>query len=303
MWTLKQFNYLITIVETGGFIAASEKLFIAQSALSRQIKNLEEELGFEIFDRSEKKIKLTPAGEALYKSLKTNIDHLKSSIVSAQSISRGEGRIIKIAHSSSIVLDQNKLEVFEQLCDANMIDIEMNTLSSELQLEYLLNGTIDLGFIRPPIYHNLNEVNSISLYTAPLYVAAHSSDAFLSEKESVSIRELEQLNFVSLPHKGRGGLSYLAANLCLVNGFSPKRTRIYSRKRSQLELVANGFGICIVPEEFKVILPNNVTLIPIKDENAFSEVKLIWKKDQDSVVNHCADSIHRYYESKREKMN
>lgn len=303
MWTLKQFNYLITIVETGGFIAASEKLFIAQSALSRQIKNLEEELGFEIFDRSEKKIKLTPAGEALYKSLKTNIDHLKSSIVSAQSISRGEGRIIKIAHSSSIVLDQNKLEVFEQLCDANMIDIEMNTLSSELQLEYLLNGTIDLGFIRPPIYHNLNEVNSISLYTAPLYVAAHSSDPFLSEKESVSIRELEQLNFVSLPHKGRGGLSYLAANLCLVNGFSPKRTRIYSRKRSQLELVANGFGICIVPEEFKVILPNNVKLIPIKDENALSEVKLIWKKEQDPVVNRCADSILRYYKSKREKMN
>ncbi|MBC9230106.1 LysR family transcriptional regulator [Acinetobacter beijerinckii] len=303
MWTLKQFNYLITIVETGGFIAASEKLFIAQSALSRQIKNLEEELGFEIFDRSEKKIKLTPAGEALYKSLKTNIDHLKSSIVSAQSISRGEGRIIKIAHSSSIVLDQNKLEVFEQLCDANMIDIEMNTLSSELQLEYLLNGTIDLGFIRPPIYHNLNEVNSISLYTAPLYVAAHSSDPFLSEKESVSIRELEQLNFVSVPHKGRGGLSYLAANLCLVNGFSPKRTRIYSRKRSQLELVANGFGICIVPEEFKVILPNNVKLIPIKDENALSEVKLIWKKEQDPVVNRCADSIHRYYKSKREKMN
>lgn len=303
MWTLKQFNYLITIVETGGFIAASEKLFIAQSALSRQIKNLEEELGFEIFDRSEKKIKLTPAGEALYKSLKTNIDHLKSSIVSAQSISRGEGRIIKIAHSSSIVLDQNKLEVFEQLCDANMIDIEMNTLSSELQLEYLLNGTIDLGFIRPPIYHNLNEVNSISLYTAPLYVAAHSSDPFLSEKESVSIRELEQLNFVSVPHKGRGGLSYLAANLCLVNGFSPKRTRIYSRKRSQLELVANGFGICIVPEEFKVILPNNVRLIPIKDENALSEVKLIWKKEQDAVVNRCADSIHRYYESKHVKTN
>lgn len=303
MWTLKQFNYLITIVETGGFIAASEKLFIAQSALSRQIKNLEEELGFEIFDRSEKKIKPTPAGEALYKSLKTNIDHLKSSIVSAQNISRGEGRIIKIAHSSSIVLDQNKLEVFEQLCDANMIDIEMNTLSSELQLEYLLNGTIDLGFIRPPIYHNLNEVNSISLYTAPLYVAAHSSDPFLSEKESVSIRELEQLNFVSVPHKGRGGLSYLAANLCLVNGFSPKRTRIYSRKRSQLELVANGFGICIVPEEFKVILPNNVKLIPIKDENALSEVKLIWKKEQDPVVNRCADSIHRYYESKHEKIN
>ncbi|MCU4391241.1 LysR family transcriptional regulator [Acinetobacter courvalinii] len=299
MWTFKQFNYLITIVETGGFIAASEKLFIAQSALSRQIKNLEEELGFEIFDRSEKKIKLTVAGEALYKSLKTNLDHLKSSIVSAQSISRGEGRIIKIAHSSSIVLDQNKLEVFEQLCDTHNIDIEMNTLSSELQFEYLLDGSIDLGFIRPPIYHNLDEVNSISLYTAPLYVAAHIADPVLSEKENISIRELASLNFVSVPHKARGGLSYLAANLCLVNGFSPKRTRIYSRKRSQLELVANGFGICIVPEEFKVILPSNVRLIPIQDENTLSEVKLIWKKDEDLLIDHCAASIHAYYSIKQ----
>ena len=55
MSTLKQFNYLIRIVEDGGFIAASEKLFVAQSALSRQIKLLEDELGFLIFDRSEKK--------------------------------------------------------------------------------------------------------------------------------------------------------------------------------------------------------------------------------------------------------
>jgi len=297
MWTLKQFNYLITIVETGGFIAASEKLFIAQSALSRQIKNLEEELGFEIFDRSEKKIKLTTAGEALYKSLKTNMDHLKSSIVNAQSISRGEGRIIKIAHSNSIVLDQNKLEIFKQLCDTHSIDIEMNTLSSELQLEYLLNGSIDLGFIRPPIYHNLNDVNAISLYSAPLYVAAHISDPFLGEKEQISIRELASLDFVSVPHKARGGLSYLAANLCLVNGFTPKRSRVYSRKRSQLELVANGFGICIVPEEFKVILPSNVRLIPIQDKNTLSEVKLIWRKDNDLIVNNCADAIHAYYSS------
>lgn len=55
MSTLKQFRYFVTIVETGSFIAASEQLFIAQSALSRQMMLLEDELGFLIFDRSEKK--------------------------------------------------------------------------------------------------------------------------------------------------------------------------------------------------------------------------------------------------------
>lgn len=56
MLTLKQCHYFICIVESGSFTAASEKLFIAQSALSRQIKNLEDDIGFDIFDRSEKKL-------------------------------------------------------------------------------------------------------------------------------------------------------------------------------------------------------------------------------------------------------
>lgn len=77
MATLKQFNYLIKIVEEGGFIAASEKLFIAQSALSRQIKLLEEEVGFEIFDRGDKKIKLTKAGQFFYVQLKNSVLNLE----------------------------------------------------------------------------------------------------------------------------------------------------------------------------------------------------------------------------------
>ncbi len=67
MLTLKQFQYFIKIVEEGSFIAASEKLFIAQSALSRQMKLLEEEIDFLLFDRTDKRVKLTVAGEVFYK--------------------------------------------------------------------------------------------------------------------------------------------------------------------------------------------------------------------------------------------
>src|SRR5690606_36647297 len=116
MLTFKQCNYLISIVEEGSFIAASEKLFIAQSALSRQIKNLEDKLGFSIFDRSEKKIKLTPAGLALHKGLKTNLENFSNSIELAKKISQGEDRTVKICHSSSIILDKKKLKILDDLC-------------------------------------------------------------------------------------------------------------------------------------------------------------------------------------------
>lgn len=298
MSTLKQFNYLITIVETGSFISASEKLFIAQSALSRQIKNLEQELGFEVFDRTEKKIKLTTAGNVLYCNLKQQINNLSSVIQLAQSVSRGEGRTIKIAHSSSIIINAQKLNVFEQLSESNNIDIEINTLSSELQIGAVLKGDIDLGFIRPPIYHAYDDVNSIVLYTEPLYLALHNTDTSLNKKRKVYINELEDHKFVSIPHAERGGLSYLASNLCLSNGFSPKCSRIRSRKLSQLDLVAQGYGICIVPEEFKSILPKNVKLIPIKDKNNSTEIRLVWKKDKDDLIKKCVDLIVDFYLSK-----
>ena len=295
MLTLKQCTYLIAIVEEGSFTAASEKLFIAQSALSRQIKNLEDDLGFSVFDRSDKRIKLTLAGSVLYKNLKKNLDNFSNSIELAKGISRGENRTVKVSHSSSIVLDNKKIQVLDQLCEKYKINIEINTISSEAQIEAILSGDIDIGFIRPPVYHALDEVNSTNLYTAPLYVAASTSDKNFNDKTSVYIGDLKDLRFVSTPHSERGGLSYLASNLCLSNGFCQKKSRISSRKLSQLDLVANGLGICVVPEEFSTILPKNVKLLSINDKSSQSEVKLIWKKDNDLVIESCAKTIQDFY--------
>ncbi|MCY1161324.1 HTH-type transcriptional regulator BenM [compost metagenome] len=295
MLTFKQCNYLISIVEEGSFIAASEKLFIAQSALSRQIKNLEDELGFCIFDRSEKRIKLTSAGLALYKSLKNHLDNLSNSIELAKRISQGEDRTVKVSHSSSIIFDKRKLQILDELCEQYKINIEINTISSEAQIEAILSGDIDIGFIRLPVHHTLDKINSISLYKAPLQVAVSASDQNFNDKTSVYIRDLKDLRFVSTPHSERGGLSYLASNLCLSNGFFQKKSRISSRKVSQLDLVANGFGICIVPEEFSTILPDKVKLLSISDKNNQSEVKLIWKKVNDSVIENCAKTIQDFY--------
>lgn len=295
MFTLKQFQYLITIVEEGTFIAASEKLYIAQSALSRQIKNLEDELGFEIFDRSEKRIRLTPAGKVFYHSIKQHLNSLNNAIQYAQGVSSGSGRTINIAHSSSIIMDHQKLNILEQFCDLHHVEFEVNTLASELQIESLLRGDIDLGLIRPPIYNSLAEVNSCTLYSSQLFVAMQCTDQILSQKEKIHIQELEHIPFVSTPHRDRGGLSYLASNLCLSHGFTPQKAKIRSRKLSQLDLVAHGYGICIVPEEFKNLLPTNVVLKPIEDKNSCSEVKLIWRKDQDVVVQQCIDYFQNFY--------
>lgn len=297
MLTLKQFQYFIKIVEEGSFTAASEKLFIAQSALSRQMKLLEEEIGFQLFDRTDKRVKLTAAGEVFYKKIKDNLLYLNEIIDLAKSVSEGKNRQIKIAHSSSIVMDHKKVQILKEVSLTQQLSFEINTLSSEQQILALMNGEIDIGFIRPPVRHTLDEMSILKLYEEPLMVAVHTEDAKFAKAEKVYLKDLKDECFVTTPHAERGGLSYLVANLCLAAGFTPQKAPILSRKVSQLQLIAANLGISIVPEEFKQILPNQVKLLPLADDLSFSEVLLVYRKDQDEMIQHCAEQIHQMFRS------
>lgn len=295
MLTLKQFQYFIKIVEEGSFTAASEKLFIAQSALSRQMKLLEEEIDFQLFDRTDKRAKLTAAGEVFYKKIKDNLLYLNEIIDLSKSVSDGKNRQIKIAHSSSIVMDHKKVQILKEVSLTQQLSFELNTLSSEQQILALMNSEIDIGFIRPPVRHTLDEMNVVKLYKEPLMVAVHIDHAKFAKEEKVYLKDLKDECFVSTPHAERGGLSYLVANLCLAAGFTTQKALIQSRKVSQLQLVAANLGISIVPEEFKQILPNQVKLLPLADHLSLSEVLLVYRKDHDEMIQRCVEQIHQMF--------
>ncbi|MBO9529160.1 MAG: LysR family transcriptional regulator [Acinetobacter oleivorans] len=293
MLTLKQFQYFIKIVEEGSFTAASEKLFIAQSALSRQIKLLEEEIDFQLFDRTDKKIKLTTAGEIFYKKIKDNMHYLNEIIGVSKNIAEGKNRQIKIAHSSSIIMDEKKVQILKEISLAKHINFEINTLSSEHQILALMSGEIDIGLIRPPVRHTLDEINVVKLYEEPLMVAVHVDHAKFANKQEIQVKDLKDEYFVSTPHSKRGGLSYLVSNLCVGAGFWPKAATIQSRKLSQLQLVAANLGISIVPQEFKQISPKNVKLIPLENKNLSSEVVLAYRANQSDLIQPYVEQIYR----------
>lgn len=299
MPSIKQLTYLIQIVECDGFSHAAEKLYIAQSALSRQIKLLEEEIGFDVFDRQQKKVKLTKAGQFFYKQIKNTLLNLDHIIEDSQHISTGGNHVVKLSHSSSIVMNLEKVQIFKRLTEQFNIGLELNTGSSEQQIYALKEGEIDIGFIRQPVLADLNDLHVVELYREPLFIAINENHALANEKY-ISMQQLRDESFVSTPHAERGGLSYLASNLCLVGGFKPKKSKIQSRKISQLQLVAANLGICIVPEEMVELLSNNVKLIPIKHENAVSAVSLVWRLDADEMIQKSALGLIELFSQKVE---
>lgn len=222
--------------------------------------------------------------------------YLNEIIGVSKNIAEGKNRQIKIAHSSSIVMDAKKVQILKEISLEQKNNFEINTLSSEHQVLALLNGEIDIGLIRPPVRHTLDDVNVIKLYEEPLMVAVHIDHAKFANKEKLEVKDLKEEYFVSTPHSKRGGLSYLVSNLCLAAGFTPQKAPIQSRKISQLQLVAANVGVSIVPKEFQQILPVQVKLLPLTDQLLLSEVVLVYRKDHDEIIQHCAERIHQVFQ-------
>lgn len=128
-------------------------------------------------------------------------------------------------------------------------------------------------------------------------VALHVDHAKFANKQEIQVKDLKDEYFISTPHSKRGGLSYLVSNLCLAAGFAPQKAAIQSRKISQLQLVAENLGVSIVPEGFQQILPANVKLLPLADHLLFSEVFLVYRKENDEIIQYCAELIHRAFQS------
>jgi DNA-binding transcriptional LysR family regulator len=283
MLSLKQLKYLVEIVDAGGYTRAAEKLFIAQSALSRQVKEMEDELDVQLLQRDAKRLELTPAGQLMYERGKKMLDELADTVVQARSLQRGEQGTVRLLHSSSVPLAGRLPSILAQLLQESPgISLDVSQASSEHQAHEIEEGRADIGLVRLPVLRKLPDVLYTDCYAEKL-LAALPAKHHLAQQASLPLKALGQEQFVSAPHKERGGLSYLVAELCIQQGFYPQPARAQSRKASLLGLVAAGFGVAVVPASMQEIAPEGIVFVPLQGE-CLSKVGLLSHRDASPLV-------------------
>lgn len=284
MVSIRQLRYLVEIVDAGSYTRAAERLFVAQSALSRQIKEMEADLDVQLLLRDAKQVELTRAGQDFCDRARRILSELDRAVSQARIIAKGEQGAIRLLHSSSVPLSpplgpalNEALKVFPG------VSLQISTASSELQALEIEEGRADLGLARLPILRKHPHLASTILYREPLVVAVPEGHA-LAQREQVDITELREELFVSIPHRDRGGLSYLVAERCIAHGFYPKVARATSRKASLLSLVNAGFGIAVVPQSMRSISVAGVCFPAVRDAGFASEVALLYRRDAPAMV-------------------
>ncbi|GAB1612172.1 MULTISPECIES: cidABC operon transcriptional activator CidR [Mammaliicoccus] len=269
----KQLKYFVEIVRNGGMTQASEHLFVAQSTISKAVKNLENEFDITLFDRSQRHIKLTDTGEVFYEKaveFLTLFDKLTMELNDIFEIKKGHIRL-GLSPMIKVNLITDNLEKFhKKYSDVTYEVLEGGGKAVE---NYLSQDEIDIGVTALPV--DSSKFNSMPLYKEELFLVLNQSHK-LSHKKKVAIHELVDEEFVLL-HDDYYLRDMIIEN-CRKAGFYPKTVAKISQLTFIDNMIKRGLGISIVPKSIADQMGDEVRAIELAGEKIYWHLGLIWKK-------------------------
>ncbi len=179
---LRQLKYFVTVAEELNFRRAAEKLYIQQPPLSRQIRQLETELGVELFHRTKRSVSLTEAGQALLNEARLTLAQAQRAVNAAQQTQTNKLTIGFSLCAFDRVLPEI-ITTFRQQYPENRINL--TEMSKEKQIQALFKNQIDIGFCYAPITQP--ELASLTILSEPLVVVL-PSDHCLAQQEQIELR-------------------------------------------------------------------------------------------------------------------
>ncbi|MCK6375091.1 MAG: LysR family transcriptional regulator [Zoogloea sp.] len=264
---LRQLRYFEAVASTLNFSRAAERLHIAQPPLSRQIQQLEDELGVSLLDRSSRPLKLTNAGSFFYDQTVQVLARLKEIQAATRRIGAGGTRWMGIGFVPSILYGflPNVLQRFTN--ENENLDISLSELTSVQQAEALKAGRIDVGFGRLAIQ---DEGLQNIVLTEELMVVAIPSGSALCKETTIPLRRLVSEVLVLYPAAPRPSFADQVLHQFSVRGYEVRKTYETNGLQTAIGLVAAGMGVTIVPESVQRLRRDDVTYRPLAEQGLTS---------------------------------
>ena len=242
---LRHLRYFVTVVQERNFTRAAERLHIAQPPLSRQIQQLEEELGLALIDRDSRPLKATDAGRLLF-------EHATQVLERVEGI-RTMMKRLKTADRPRFVIGFVASTIYAALPDlirrfraaAPEVDVNLVEVVSLDQIAALKDGRIDVGVGR--IRFDDPAVRRDVLREERLVAALPLGHALLHREGSLSLAQLADEPLIVYPRQPRPSYADQVISLCHDHGFEPRVVHEARELQTAIGLVAAEVGIAIVP--------------------------------------------------------
>lgn len=280
---LRHIRYFLAVAEAHNFTRAAEKLGIGQPPLSQQIRDLEAEVGAQLFHRVPHGAELTEAGEAFMIDARVALASAEKAKLAAQRAARGETGRLALGFTASAAFNPavtGTIRRFRAQWPGVLLSLfEMN---SKLLVEKLARGEIDAAFIRPGL-EDPQEMRLKRMEDEPMLVALPANHA-LAASGSIRLASLADEPFVLFPRFVGLSLYDDIAKACREAGFELVVTQEAPQIPSVVNLVAAGFGVSIVPASIAKIAIEGIVFRPIDGPPLIARLGIAMLKSQRSPV-------------------
>jgi DNA-binding transcriptional LysR family regulator len=241
---LKRIRYFIAVAEELHFGRAAERLDMAQPPLSRQIAQLEKDLGVLLFDRSRNQIRLTQAGEVFLDRSREILDRLDAVYRETRLIGQGGAGRLRIAFVGSATHGPLPSIIKTYRSRYPSVDLSLSAMNNAELERALIKREIDIAVARPKLASD--EFRSAQLHEEPLILAVPDQEPF-NQSHPLKLSELKNETFILYPRRPRPSFADYVLSVCAQEGFTPTETVAAQDYQTAISLVSVGVGLCMVP--------------------------------------------------------
>ena len=278
---LRHLRYFVAVAEELHFGRAALRLHLAQPPLSQQIRKLEEILGYPLFLRTSRAVRLTSAGDVFLERAKRTLRNVQEDMEEARSVGRGEEGFLRVGFIGSAMLTPLPAMLGRYRRLYPKVKLQLHESYTSLVVHKLLKGELDAGFLRDGGQIPGLEVEP--LFSEP-FIAVVPKKHALAKHKVISIKELRDEPFVFFT-PAAGTLAYeKPVSLCEEHGFRPNVVQEAPQWLTIMRLVGAGLGVTIAPACVKQLAAPDVQCVSLRRANVQSDIELAYRTNEDRAI-------------------
>jgi len=278
---LRHLRYFVVLTEELHFGRAAARLAISQPPLSVAIRQLEDSVGAQLFERNSKAVRLTPAGQALQQSARRLLRQAEEAALEARDISQGLAGRLRVGFVGAMLYRGLPQALRRFQAQHPAVRVTLSELNSAEQLGQLLHDQLDVGFVHT---HRVPAGLRHALLLSEPFVACLPAEHRLARRRSIAPAQLRGEPFVLFARSVSPDYYERILAICADAGFRPELRHEVRHWLSVVSLVSQGMGVALVPDAMRRALLRGAVFRPLESVASRSEARCVWREGPANAV-------------------